>query len=222
MSRRRSCAGHNVPPLQFAYFCDNRAMKKFLIIVVILLFAGCATAPVKTFTPPPDIKARAAAVFEKVDGELKTGVVPLLRNSPEIQAWFDGENMNITLGVFFSYDDDTAAFIMAHELSHAKLNHVRSRRILSGGITATMIAVGVFIPGAGLLNHAINPAAVNNFAKPQELEADKLASETCLKLGIPISKQIEIMNDLRKLSKDGGGFWSQHPSWDDRIQNISR
>ena len=195
-------------------------MKKFLAIVIILFLAGCART-VPTFVPDPDMKARANALFIRVNNEIGTTVKPFLSNTRAVNAWSDGENMYVTLGVMW-FDDDTVTFIMAHELSHAKLNHVRSRRILSGGITATMIAVGVFIPGAGLLNHAINPAAVNNFAKPQELEADKLASETCLKLGIPISKQIEIMNDLRKLSKDGGGFWSQHPSWDDRIQNISR
>jgi len=220
MSRRRSHAGHNVPPLQFAYFCDNRAMKKFLAIVIILFLAGC-TRTVPTFVPDPEVKTRAAAIFARVNNELGTTVNPFLSNTPKVNAWTDGDNLYITLGVM-RYDNDTVTFIMAHELAHAKLNHVRSRRILSGGITVSMIAVGFIIPGAGLLNHAINPAAVNNFAKPQELEADKLASETCLKLGIPISKQIEIMNDLRKLSKDGGGFWSQHPSWDDRIQNISR
>jgi len=197
-------------------------MKKFLIIVIILSLAGCGPRTIPTLTVVPDAtKARFVALFHRVNNEIGTpGANAFLRDTQEVNAWMDGE-MNITLGAL-RYDDDTVTFIMAHELSHAKLNHVLNRKILSGGITAAMIFIGTLIPGAGLLNHAINPAVVNNFSKPQELDADKLASDTCLKLGIPISKQIDIMNNLRKASADGGGFWSQHPSWDDRIQNISR
>ena len=196
-------------------------MKKFLIIVIVLLLAGCFRA-VPTFVPDRDVSDRAAAIFERVNNVLGTNAVLFLGNTQQVNAWVDGNRMIITLGAL-RYDDDTVTFIMAHELSHAKLNHSRDRKILSGGITAAMIFVGTLIPGAGFLNHAINPAVVNNFSKPQELDADKLASDTCLlKFGIPISKQVEIMNNLRKVSGAAGGFWSQHPSWDDRIQNISR
>ncbi|MFH2076843.1 MAG: M48 family metallopeptidase [Pseudomonadota bacterium] len=195
-------------------------MKKFLVIVIVLLLAGCFRT-VPTFNLEPDIRARANTLFARANSELGTSVALYIRDTQEVNAWTEGDRMDITLGAL-RYDDDTITFIMAHELSHAKLNHTRNRKILSGGITVAMIFVGTLIPGAGLLNHLINPAAVNNFSKPQELEADKLASETCLKLGIPISKQIDIMNNLRKVSGAAGGFWSQHPSWDDRIQNISR
>jgi len=195
-------------------------MRKFLIIVIVLLLAGCFRT-VPTFVIEPEVKARGTAIFARVNNELGTAVQVFLRDTQEVNAWTEGDRMDITLGVF-RYDDDTVTFIMAHELSHAKLKHSRDRKILSGGITVAMIFVGAIIPGAGLLNHAINPAVVNNFSKENELAADKLASDTCLKLGIPISKQIDIINNLRKASADGGGFWSQHPSWDDRIQNISR
>jgi Zn-dependent protease with chaperone function len=197
-------------------------MKKYLIIIAFIFLAGCASAP---FVPDRSVNDRAYMIFTKVNNELKTDIIGAFAKSNdglEVNAWVDSNRMYTTVGIF-QYDDDTVTFIMAHELSHAKLNHVRNKRILGLGITAGMIVVNMVVPGAGLLNHAINPAIVNNFSKPQELEADKLASETCLKLGIPLSKQIEIMNELRKASNDsGGGFWSQHPSWDDRIENISR
>jgi Zn-dependent protease with chaperone function len=164
---------------------------------------------------------RAVGLFAKVNAEMQTPVKLWIRDTQVVNAWTEGDRMDITLGAL-RLDDDTVSFIMAHELSHAKLKHSRNRKILSGAITGVMIVVGSIIPGAGLLNHAINPAVVNNFSKENELEADKLASVTCLKLGIPISKQVEIMNALRSLSGPGGGFWAQHPSWDDRIQNISR
>jgi Zn-dependent protease with chaperone function len=192
-------------------------VKKLLIIV--LLLAGCAHSQ-KSFTVEPAVISRVTVLFTRVNKELKVPIVVFLRNTQVVNAWTEGDRMDITLGAL-KFDDDTVSFIMAHELSHAKLKHSRNRKVLSGAITGIMIVVGSIIPGAGLLNHAINPAVVNNFSKENELEADKLASETCLNLGIPISKQVEIMNALRSLSGPGGGFWAQHPSWDDRISNVS-
>jgi Zn-dependent protease with chaperone function len=191
-------------------------MKKILIIVV-LLFTGCASAP---FIPDRSVNDRAYAIFKKVNNELKTDIKTYINSATKINAWTDGQSAYVTVGAF-ELDDDAVTFIVAHELSHVKLSHVRDKRLLSLGITAGMLVVNTLLPGAGLLNHLVNPAVVNNFSKPQELEADKLASEVCLRLGINISKQVVIMNELRKVA-DGGGFWSQHPSWDDRIANILR
>ncbi|MDD5233491.1 MAG: M48 family metalloprotease [Syntrophales bacterium] len=55
----------------------------------------------------------------------------------------------------------------------------------------------------------------------EELEADKKAvevMENCLH--IPHERIIKLFESYRNCS--GGGFWSTHPSWDDRIENISK
>jgi len=39
---------------------------------------------------------------------------------------------------------------------------------------------------------------------------------------VPIDRQVEILESLRHISQDGGGFWDRHPSWEDRIANIKK
>jgi Zn-dependent protease with chaperone function len=196
-------------------------VKKILAAFIILLFVvGCAPKTIPLFVPDPDIKARAAALFLRVNEEMNVPVNPYLRNAAGVNAWIDdNSNMNMTLGMF-RYDDATVTFIMAHEMAHLKLNHIENRKAISGAVTLGLIVANVFVPGAGIFNQAVNPAVTCAYSRSKELEADKEAAEACVRLGIPIVKIVDIMNDLRKVSADGGNFWDQHPSWDDRIENI--
>jgi hypothetical protein len=87
--------------------------------------------------------------------------------------------VHLTEGLF-RFGDDTIAFVIAHEIAHAKLKHIRDKRAVSLATTGVMIIAGAIIPGLGFLNYAVNPAVTNNYGKGQEYETDKLASETVL------------------------------------------
>jgi hypothetical protein len=39
-------------------------------------------------------------------------------------------------------------------------------------------------------------------------------------MNIPIERQLIILQSLKARTRDGGGFWDHHPSWDKRIANI--
>ena len=86
-----------------------------------------------------------------------------------------------------------------------------------------MIVANVLLPGAGLLNHIINPTITNNYSKTQEYDADQLASDFCAQcFDMSIERQIAIMQRIEKISKSsGGGFWATHPSWEDRIKSVA-
>jgi Zn-dependent protease with chaperone function len=137
----------------------------------------------------------------------------------EPNAWVDGEKIVFTEGVFI-FDDNTLKFIMAHEIAHEKLGHIAKVKTVGYLTTAGMMVLNFIIPGSGLLNYAVHPAVVNNFNKPQELEADRLASEACECMGISKERQIEILNGMKARMQEGGSFWAAHPSWEDRIANI--
>ena len=84
-----------------------------------------------------------------------------------------------------------------------------------------MMVLNVIIPGAGLLNHLVNPTVTNAYSKSQELEADANAAKICTScLNIPTAKLVAIMKDFQQFNDSGGGLWSSHPNWDDRIDNI--
>lgn len=199
-------------------------MKK--VVLIVLLLVGCAGAPPQqdTYAVSDEIINRVNPLFFKISDCMRPPLWVLrIYDSDEIFAWTDEyedrSRVNFTRGML-RYDNDTITFIFAHELSHIKLNHLKQQKDTSNAVTGAMLVVNFIVPGAGLLNHAINPVVVNQYSKSMELEADKLASDTCARcLGIPPERQIAIMKST--LTVEAGGFWSTHPSADDRIRNIA-
>jgi hypothetical protein len=153
--------------------------------------------------------------------EARTYTVAISRErQPNASVNLSGEII-FTQGALRLWDDDTLTFVAAHEIAHDKLGHVGKKIAVSAVTSGIMMVADFFIPGVGLLNHAVNPAVVNNYSKSQELEADKLASEACNRcFGITTERQIQLMMNIRKTSKEGGGFWATHPAWSDRIKSI--
>lgn len=198
-------------------FLQSNSLFMRTILVIILFLSGCAHT--QSYTPPEHLGNRMVMIGNSVLTCIDAPVSFYIANTKGKNAWIIDEKVCFTEGLF-EFDDDTLKFVMAHEISHFKLGHLKSKKIVSYVTTGAMILVDCFVPGVGLLNYFINPAVVNNFSKPQELEADKLASKTCLCLGISIEAQVEILEKLKANFEEGGGFWAQHPSWDDRISNI--
>ena len=195
--------------------------RTLIIIAALTLFTGCATTPKSSYVVPESLQSKSVSLVKSVilciKPTSKTGFA--IANSKEPNAYYTNGYVYFTEGMF-QFDDDTLKFVMAHEIAHQKLGHVQKAQGVSLATTGAMMIVNVFVPGAGLLNHAINPAVVNNYSKSQEYEADREASKACECMGISQERQIEIMRSMKAKLQDAGGFWDRHPSWDERIENI--
>jgi Zn-dependent protease with chaperone function len=205
-------------------------MKKLTLIIALILLSGCAAGRQETainYIAPKEVESRARLASVNAQkcfnfSEDNKPTAFLISPSKAPNAWVNDDNNVILTEGLFSYDDTLLTLIVYHELSHIKLNHIRNRRLVSYATTGIMTAVGFIIPYSGYLNYAVNPAVTNNFSKSQEYDADRLASETLVKcLGIPIDQQIKSFEPFLKTGRDGGGFWSTHPSAVDRIANIN-
>lgn len=136
-------------------------------------------------------------------------------------AMADGDGNVILTEGLFDYPDETLGFVISHELAHVKLRHLNKRKGASLAITGVMVAVGFIVPGAGSLNHLVNPAVVNNYSKVQEDEADMLAYKTCLCIKMTKKHVLHGMTAVRpEATGSGGGFFDTHRSWTDRIETI--
>ena len=147
-----------------------------------------------------------------------------ISDKEEPNAWVNvSGNITFTKGALKKFDEETLTFMAAHEIAHDKLGHVAKKMAVSHTITGAMVVANILLPGAGLLNHIINPTITNNYSKTQEYDADKLASDFCAKcFGMSLEKHAAIMQKIEIISKtSGGGFWATHPSWNDRIKNIN-
>ncbi len=175
----------------------------------------------------PQQIVRIRAIVGRVTGclmpEAKTYTVGISRDRRANASVNLSGQIVFTQGALRLWDDDTLTFVAAHEIAHDKLGHVGKKIAVSAVTSGIMLVADFFIPGVGLLNHAVNPAVVNNYSKTQELEADKTASEACGKcFGMTSEKQIAIMTKIRQTSQEGGGFWASHPAWSERIENIRK
>lgn len=191
-------------------------MKKFLII---LLLVGCAHAP--TYHAPTDLSAR----MYDIGAEVRHCITPsqhlshYIDNSQDPGAYIIENKIVFTEGLF-QFDDDTLRFVMAHEISHDVLGHIKKSTILNNITIGIALIANAIIPGIGVLNLLVNPTVMSAFSREKELEADKLASETCLCLGMSIPQQVVVLRNLQAHTPPEGGLWAKHPSWDDRIKNI--
>ena len=89
--------------------------------------------------------------------------------------------------------------------------------------TGIMIVAGTIAPALVVLDYVVNPAVTNNYGKLQAYEADKLAWEALAEcFDISIDHQVQIFQFMQAETKDAGGFWDQHPSWAERIENIKK
>jgi len=176
-------------------------------------------------TNPP--YAKLLRVVQKVSRCVNPGVeyAVYISSKDQINAWVNiAGNITFTQKALEAWNEDTLTLVAAHEIAHDKLGHVAKKMGVSYTTTAIMTIAGYIIPGLGYLNLLVNPAITNNFSKLQEYDADKLAAESCSKcFGMTNERQLQIMRSMKDESKgDGGGFFSTHPAWNDRIENIRK
>lgn len=200
-------------------------MKKCVIAVMLVLCVGCASTPKTYYHAPPEMRERMGKVVKStlLCIEPSQPLDYLIGASKEPNAYlYENEKIIFSEGMFL-FDDSTLTFVMAHEIAHSKLNHIRNTSAVSYVTTGAFMVLNAIVPGAGYLNHIVNPAVVSNYSKSQELDADSEAAKACIKcMGISKEAIVDTMIALSKHSGAGGSFWSHHPSWSDRIKNIRK
>jgi Zn-dependent protease with chaperone function len=191
-------------------------VKKLCLMLIFVV--GCATAP--AYKPDPYLQQRSLEITNRALGCIASfdRYIVHVVNSQNVNASMDSnKHIYMTEGLL-KLDTDSIMLVSLHELGHDKLGHIYKRAAVSYGITTALIVANVFLPGVGLLNHALNPAVTNNFSKSQEYDADRFAAEACIRcFGFTKEQVVKIMNNL---SLKGGGFWSTHPSLEDRVKNV--
>ncbi len=191
------------------------------VLLCLFVLAGCAAKRQPPCAVPQIMKERMNAIGARVTMCISpTQPLPYyIACSNEPNAYIYEKKIIFTEGMF-AFDSDVLKFVMAHEIAHDKAGHLAKIRAASLVTTGAMMVLNAIVPGSGILNYAVNPAVTRNFNKSQELEADRLASEAMSCLGYSIPEQVEIVEKLKTSGGDGGGFWSTHPAWDERIEAI--
>ena len=141
----------------------------------------------------------------------------------------------ITRGFYKKYQNgditvEEISSVVAHELGHVALGHIRRRMIDFSGQNAVRAALGALlsrlIPGVGgFIASIIGNLLMARLSRRDEYEADEYASALMIKSGLGIEPQISMFKKLDKISNLQGSVpaWlMSHPPTKERINSIKK
>jgi putative metalloprotease len=125
--------------------------------------------------------------------------------------------------------DEELASVVAHEMGHVALGHMRRRMIDFTGQNAVFMMLAAvlnrFLPFIGVwIANAISVALLARLSRRDEFEADAYASALLIKAGIGTGPQKSLFRKLDALTEnraEGIPAWLlSHPRTEDRIAAI--
>ena len=141
----------------------------------------------------------------------------------------------ITRGFYNKYKNgdvtvEEISSVVAHELGHVALGHIRRRMIDFSGQNAVRAALGALlsrlIPGlGGYIASFIGSLLMAKLSRRDEYEADEYASALMIKSGLGIEPQISMFKKLDKISNLQGtvpAWLMSHPPTQERINSIKQ
>ena len=141
----------------------------------------------------------------------------------------------ITRGFYNKYQNgditvEEISSVVAHELGHVALGHIRRRMIDFSGQNAVRVALGTLlsrlIPGlGGFIAGIIGNLLMAKLSRRDEYEADEYAAALMIKSGLGIEPQISMFKKLDKISNLQGSVpaWlMSHPPTKERINSIKK
>ena len=139
----------------------------------------------------------------------------------------------ITRGFYKKYQNgditvEEISSVVAHELGHVALGHIRRRMIDFSGQNAVRAALGALlsrlVPGlGGMIASIIGNLLMAKLSRQDEYEADEYASALMIKSGLGIEPQVSMFKKLDKISNQQGSVpaWlMSHPPTQERINSF--
>ena len=139
----------------------------------------------------------------------------------------------ITRGFYKKYQNgditvEEISSVVALELGHVALGHIRRRMIDFSGQNAVRAALGALlsrlVPGlGGMIASIIGNLLMAKLSRQDEYEADEYASALMIKSGLGIEPQVSMFKKLDKISNQQGSIpaWlMSHPPTQERINSI--
>jgi predicted Zn-dependent protease len=157
-------------------------------VLLVVLLGGCASIPKGTYFPevmePATIGLsesiyRAAVAAGDDPGRYSFALV----KTTEVAAYTAADATFYFSDGFVGLPNSILEPIIAQKVAHEVLGHVGARKNLSMSITAGFTAVGILLPGVGLVDLIVNPLIVQAYSRDQEIKADAKALEILAVMG---------------------------------------
>ena len=115
---------------------------------------------------------------------------------------------------------------VAQEVAHEVLGHAGTQRKLSLTISAGFTAVGMLMPGVGLVDFLANPLAVRAFSRRQTLDADQKAVAILRGMGHAaprraLAEALQVLDTVSPRPKEElDGWLARHPPLQERLDAL--
>ncbi len=119
---------------------------------------------------------------------------------------------------------DDLAFVLGHEVAHVVRGHALER-LLARSLVGTAGRLGALRLLRGPLGGLMGVLLRQGYAQDQELEADRVGADLARRAGFDPAAAPRLLARLRLLSAQPGellGYFSSHPPWEVRIDNLRR
>jgi len=201
-------------------------------LVAALLLSACASTPEGTYYASPAQPATVRMSHMLYRAAIAGGDDPqrygfAFIKSPTAAAYSDEDATFYFTDGLMRQPDPVIEAVVAHEVAHEVMGHVGTRRKLSLSLTASFGALGLLVPGAGLLDFVVNPLVVRAFGRNQEMQADQKAVEILRAMGHPAPRRslataLEAVAAHTPREREGlEGLLATHPTLDDRLAALT-
>lgn len=163
------------------------------------------------------------------DGFSSVNGVPLnfkvyINDTPNAFAMADG-TIRVYSGLMDLLDDDELLFVIGHEVGHIQAGHTAEKMRLAYSASAARKGLALSDGLAGQLAGSglgmLTEQFVNaQFSQSEELEADQLGLGLLYTSGYDRSNAVSALSKLGAEAGGQGGFFSSHPSPNDRVAKI--
>lgn len=195
-----------------------------LLVAIVVLAGGCAGLDERAYYPPagPSTRALAETLYRAASA---AGDDPH-RYSFALIATRDVTAYSVDDATFYFSEGllrqppDVVDAIVARQVAHDVLGHAGQRRALTWSLTAGFTMLGVMVPGASLLDFALNPLIVRAFTRDQVIAADLRSIEILRMMG-HAAPQSTLARALRAAhavnGAPRGGLLAAEPTLDERL-----
>jgi Zn-dependent protease with chaperone function len=203
-------------------------MARALFLLLVLVTTGCGGLERRAYFPPDDASTRALAhtlyrAAQSAGDEPGRYSFALLASRDVSAFTADDATFYFSEGLA-QQPQAVIDALVARQVAHEVLGHAGQRRALTLSLTAGFTALGLIVPGAGLLDFAVNPLVVRAFSRDQVVAADLRAVEILRGMGHAAPKTT-LANALRAAHAVNGprtgGWLAAEPSLDDRLTALA-
>jgi Zn-dependent protease with chaperone function len=186
--------------------------------------AGCAGLDERAYYPAagPETRAIAETLYRAVQAagdDLTRYSFALLATRDVATYSADDATFYVTEGLARQPAGVMDA-MLARQVAHEVLGHAGQRRALSWSLKAGFTVLGFVVPGAGLLDLALNPLIVRAFTRDQVIAADLRAVEILRSMGhrTPQRTLVAALRVAHAINGTPAGGWlATEPTLEDRL-----